>query len=362
MRKILVVTRPVDNAGDWLITERLVELTRQVVEGAFGEADVEFCPATREMPVGLYNSFDAVVAGGGPIADDRLLSPSAFHLMSVLEDVEVPVSLIGIGWYGRTPKAADVYGAPLFSGKVRSKLSQIARGGGDHQQGVRHAGGHEAQRRRLGHDRLPRVVRGRLRAGAPQEAGLWRAAPHSGLERGITKDPELHGPVAEQTIALLELLGSRFPRSELLFTFNGGIDTRYSGPCNREIARWLDDHGVEYEDISGDAGSFALYEGCDMHVGYRLHTHLYCVSRGIPSILIEEDARGADANLTLGTPGPRAYDQDDPSSRNPWLVEEVGSALDWYLESGFAPMEAALHAVSLYAPAMREALMRAVGA
>ncbi|WP_143753891.1 hypothetical protein [Collinsella sp. An271] len=69
-----------------------------------------------------------------------------------------------------------------------------------------------------------------------------------------------------------------------------------------------------------------------------------------------------DANLTLGTPGPRAYDPDDPSSRNPWLVEEVGSALDWYLESDFAPMEAALHAVSLYAPAMREALMRAVGA
>lgn len=130
MRKILVVTRPVDNAGDWLITEKLVELTRQVAEGAFGKADVEFCPATREMPVGFYNSFDAVVAGGGPIADDRLLSPSAFHLMSVLEDVEVPVSLIGIGWYGRTPKAADVYGAPLFSEQVRSKLSQIARGGG----------------------------------------------------------------------------------------------------------------------------------------------------------------------------------------------------------------------------------------
>lgn len=362
MRKILVVTRPVDNAGDWLITERLVELTRQVAEGAFGKADVEFCSATREMPVGFYNSFDAVVAGGGPIADDRLLSPSAFHLMSVLEDVEVPVSLIGIGWYGRTPKAADVYGAPLFSEQVRSKLSQITLRGGITSRGCVT----QAVMRRNGvasamtgcpvwyADGFEPVRLRRPGPGGPRRIAVSNA--------GITKDPELHGPVAEQTIALLELLGSRFPRSELLFTFNGGINTRYSGPCNREIARWLDDHGIEYRDISGGAGGFALYEGCDMHVGYRLHTHLYCVSRGIPSILIEEDARGADANLTLGTPGPRAYDQDDPSSRNPWLVEEVGSALDWYLESGFAPMEAALHAVSLYAPTMREALMRAVGA
>ena len=130
MKKVLIVTRPVDNAGDWLITERLIALTSQVANEAFKSVQVDFLPATQKQSVELYNSYDAIIAGGGPIADDRLLDPAAFHLMSVLEDVSVPTSLIGIGWYGRSPKPADVYGGPLLSERVRQKLSLLnARGG-----------------------------------------------------------------------------------------------------------------------------------------------------------------------------------------------------------------------------------------
>lgn len=363
MKKILVITRPVDNAGDWLITERLIALTEQVAGEAFDSARVDFSPATRSQPVGFYNSYDAIIAGGGPIADDRLLSPSAFHLMSVLEEVNVPVSLIGIGWYGRTPKSGDVYGESRLSEAVRRKVALIeARGGVITSRGC------------ITQSVLEQNGIGSVMTGCP----VWyadsfasvslRGIPGDGPRRivvsnaGITKEPFLHAPVAAQTVGLLELLGSLFPRASLLFTFNGGIDTKYSAPCNREVADWLSDQGIEYRDISGDASGFALYEECDLHVGYRLHSHLYCLSRGIPSILIEEDARAADANLTLGTPGPKAYDIDDPESRNPWLVEEVRSAVHWYLQSDCAPMKAALHSAACYAPAMQGALRKAMGA
>ena len=159
MKKVLIVTRPVDNAGDWLITERLIALTSQVANEAFKSVQVDFSPATQKQSVEFYNSYDAIVAGGGPIADDRLLDPAAFHLMSVLEEVNVPTSLIGIGWYGRTPKPADVCGGPLFSEQVRQKLSLLnAGGGGNHEQGMRHPERLGAKRHRFGYDRMSRVV------------------------------------------------------------------------------------------------------------------------------------------------------------------------------------------------------------
>ena len=192
----------------------------------------------------------------------------------------------------------------------------------------------------------------RLPAGGPRQIVVSNA--------GITKDPAFHEPVAMQSVELLGLLRSAFPQARLIFTFNGGIDTKYSAPCNRRIATWLSQNGVEYHDISGDSSGFALYEDCDLHVGYRLHSHLHCLSKGIPSILIEEDARAADANLTLGTPGPKAYDIDEPGCRNPWLMKETKSALDWYLRSDCAPMKTALHAISCYAPIMRSALRKAL--
>jgi hypothetical protein len=44
----------------------------------------------------------------------------------------------------------------------------------------------------------------------------------------------------------------------------------------------------------------ALYRDADLHVGYRVHAHLFCLSRRVPSILINEDSRGVGQALALG--------------------------------------------------------------
>lgn len=54
------------------------------------------------------------------------------------------------------------------------------------------------------------------------------------------------------------------------------------------------------EDISGSKEGFKQYDECDLHIGFRVHAHIYNISMGNPSILINEDARGAGVNDALG--------------------------------------------------------------
>lgn len=56
----------------------------------------------------------------------------------------------------------------------------------------------------------------------------------------------------------------------------------------------------EIENISGSSEGFKQYDSCDLHVGFRVHAHIYNLSMGTPSILINEDARGNGVNDALG--------------------------------------------------------------
>ena len=44
----------------------------------------------------------------------------------------------------------------------------------------------------------------------------------------------------------------------------------------------------------------AVLNSADLHIGYRVHSHLYMLSQRKPTVLIAEDARGESQNSTLG--------------------------------------------------------------
>ena len=58
--------------------------------------------------------------------------------------------------------------------------------------------------------------------------------------------------------------------------------------------------GVESRDISYSRDGFDIYNDCDLHIGFRVHAHIYNLSMRNISILIEEDGRGAGVNEALG--------------------------------------------------------------
>ena len=149
-------------------------------------------------------------------------------------------------------------------------------------------------------------------------------------DQGLTKDSKWHEVKFQQTKSLVEFVKSRFNNVELVFTFNGGIDTKYSGTFNRRICEYLAGQGIAYVDLSGSMEGFHTCDDADLHIGYRVHSHIYALSQRIPSILIEEDARGGGVNQALGLPDIQNYSCNEEGNFvvNPYMLSE----LDYYLQ------------------------------
>jgi len=76
-----------------------------------------------------------------------------------------------------------------------------------------------------------------------------------------------------------------------------------------------------------------VYEDFDLHIGYRVHAHLYFLSRRIPSILLSEDVRGSGQAKSLGMEEIRVGDAT--------AMERLHRELD-AVEAGCAPQKAAV--------------------
>jgi hypothetical protein len=58
--------------------------------------------------------------------------------------------------------------------------------------------------------------------------------------------------------------------------------------------------GYEVRDISGGHEKMTdLYNDCSIHIGYRVHAHIYCLSQRQASLLISEDMRGVSQSISL---------------------------------------------------------------
>lgn len=148
-------------------------------------------------------------------------------------------------------------------------------------------------------------------------------------DQGITKDADTWDWKFKAAKNLIEAIKRIFPNAKLMFTFNGGIDTKYSGKYNRRICDLLDKTRILYRDISGSSFGFKLCDNVDLHIGFRVHSHIYCMSRRIPSILIGEDARGSGLNQTLGLPDIRDFSfQGRTQKENMYMSRQ----LEYYLE------------------------------
>lgn len=57
------------------------------------------------------------------------------------------------------------------------------------------------------------------------------------------------------------------------FTTHGA--TSMHNQRNNEFAKWLEEQNINYVDISGSAENLINYYSVDLHIGYRVHVHIY---------------------------------------------------------------------------------------
>lgn len=283
------------NAGDFLIVHRSRQLLLELVDGC---ELVDF-PRNRPLDSRLaeLNGCDAVVLAGGPgyVPD---MYPGRFPLVGDLSEIKPPIFALGMGGYTPTPNIEGI----RFSDSSRRLLDRIESDGFG-------LGCRDVLTQRL---LQANGYASALFTGCPAwfdlskvgEADLLRAPRREDVRTIAISDPAvLHN--IDSPKFLVEELKKAFPDAKIKLVFHRGwTSDEFSSPelakGQSRLAKWAESAGVEPVDIAYSHEGFAVYDECDLHVGYRVHAHLYNVSQRKPTFLIEEDGRGYGANDALG--------------------------------------------------------------
>ena len=112
---------------------------------------------------------------------------------------------------------------------------------------------------------------------------------------------------APYILPLIRHVSECFPAADIKLVLHRGRET----PDYERLAASVREQGIaELALLTPSAEAFSIYDRCDLHIGFRVHAHIYNLSRRHRSVLIEEDGRGAGVNEALGLPALLAYNDE----------------------------------------------------
>lgn len=291
-----LMTRAHKNVGDDLIHQR----GRRILEHAAPGAPLVVANAFKSLAASLseaeISGLQAIVVPGGPGA--RRDVAKIYPFLADAEARRIPVYFLGIGT--RFFPGTRANAGTIFSDATIAQLRKIT----EHAPiGVRDY-----------------VTRQALRAygvsaqlnGCP----AWYSIPHLEQRPAL---PKTIGRIAfttpadvlffPQSIELLRRVRLALPSARVLIGFHHGIasDDPKVAEANQRMLAEGRSLGCEHVDLSGSSDKLAIYEDCDLHIGYRVHAHIFFMSLRKPSFLVAEDSRGVGVLQALGGVGTTAW-------------------------------------------------------
>ena len=300
--KLAVMSGAVKNAGDFLITERAKALLQMIYPHAQLMDFVRKRPLD-ENQLKAVNSCDMMVFAGGPCYQESLY-PQSIALTENLSDLTPPMFMLGAGWHGAIATDAEV-AAYRFSDNTISLLKRIQND--THLLGCRDYYSVQVLCTNGFNARM---------TGCPAWYDLEQISKRLSFPREIrtiaVSDPADVIHFGEQSLEIVKMLKKKFPQAKIMYLFHrGALKDAEEGTLYARKLKFLQGElqklQVEIHDISNGHKGFGLYDDSDLHIGYRVHAHIYNLSRRKCSVLIEEDARGAGVNQALGLWGIKAY-------------------------------------------------------
>lgn len=292
----VILTGSKNNAGDFLIKYRAKKLfnalrtDRDVV-------DIDSWKPFTEEQLKIVNGAKALILMGGPSVQNNMY-PGVYPMVKDLDRIEVPITTMGIGWKGIDGNWDETRHYPL-SDKTLSLLE------------------------RINHDNLTLSVRDYHTLNVLTNRGLHNicmtgcpatySLEHMGHEFNSKVEVKkigfslgvsfLHSEKMKNQMKTLMLeIKERYKDASFIVAFHHSLEKNKLDLQNKqtnhlekhqELAEWLENNDISYCDISGSAQSLIdFYSRCDVHVGYRVHAHIFMTSISKPSILIAEDGRG----------------------------------------------------------------------
>jgi hypothetical protein len=297
-----------ENAGDFLIVDRAKKLLKE------HRPEHEFLELRRWESLDPYlddvNRTSAIILCGGP-AYQKTFYPGIYPLVENLNRIKVPLIPLGLGWKGFPGDETNLENYSFTDSSI-ALLRKI----------------HAEARITSCRDYLTKRVLARhgfnnvMMTGDPAWYDLTHIGksfvPPSNLNSIILSTPA-YNIFYPQSIEVAKALKTLFPEAKVLCTFHHGWNestylSREKAISFQHLKEAFERNGFETITLAADLqGMEDLYRNADLHVGYRLHAHLYFLSHRKPSFLLEEDGRARGASETLGLRGIPAWSRSgDP--------------------------------------------------
>lgn len=294
----VVLTGAKANLGDFLITER----TKALLGKLRPEHELVQVPAWEPLEPHLdtVRQAAAVIIMGGPGYQPGFHG-KVYPLCQTIETLPAPLVPLGLGWKG-VPGDATTVARYQFTARSLQALRAASRNPAG--LGCRDYLSAKILRRH-GLERTTMT-------GCP----VWYDLESMGRSMTLPDDVKrlvytpAHSPLfKEQSKQIARSLASLFPEADKICSFHRGYRAAGRWKPQRDldvaqdIGRTAEGLGFECRDVSGSLEKIGFYDECDFHVGYRVHAHLYFLSKRRPSLLIHEDGRGMGQSHALDLMG-----------------------------------------------------------
>ncbi len=332
---IVTLTGAYRNVGDHLIGDRALRLLKDYVEEDIISID------RKDIQAQTYDLFDkaqTIILCGGPAYQSNIY-PDIYPLD--LDKITTKVVPLGLGWKGGLHETPQEF---RFSPNAESFIRKL-----------HNSIEFSSCRDHRTVDVLSQLqIDNALMTGCPAWFDLNCSQQNfetRSLENIVVSDAALD---TRTCLAVIRHVADRFPSARLTFALHHGYYPRLGrkgasfAAQHMLAAAYAKARGFKIRNLSSDLNAMKnLYDSCNLHVGYRVHAHIYCLSARTASILISEDSRGIAQSEALKCPIRRSDDAD--------LIEQldgdIASVLDnsaTHFSDTLAAMQEALDTMRLF--------------
>lgn len=288
---LVTLTGAYRNAGDHLIGARARALLTQYADKDIVNVDRRHI---KDAHYDLFNEASAVILCGGP-AYQKEMYPKVYNIdLSRISSRVIPMGLGWKGSLGTTPETFEFApDAKKFITEIHSRIELSSTRDLVSEQVIRHTG-----------------VSNISMTGCPAWYDL--TAINRSYEFVATPSRIVYSMPAKPQANVLEtlsLLAKAFPKAEKVLALHHGwkpADSKHGERMFKwhlKVASLARLRGWRTQGIADGLAKFEeLYTWADLHIGYRVHAHIYSISQRSASILINEDSRGVGQVTTLGGP------------------------------------------------------------
>ncbi len=350
------------NAGDFLIVDRTIQLLKNV----YPDCEIIIYERRKNLENDLkeINKSDALILAGGPAYLPNVY-PETIPLVDDLDRITTKIVAIGLGWYGKNTSNKYIYEEYKFSESTKKLFNRIIKDSG------------YLTCRDWYSVRALRAngINNAIMTGCPAWYNLEyidKSEIRENISMPIKKicisDPA-NIKNFEQALKVVEYVKQKFTQANISFVFHR---IEKNDEIHKNLKQKLEEIGIKIVNISNSVDGFSVYDDCDLHIGYRVHAHIYNLSNRNISILIEEDGRGAGVNQALGLTTITAYEDNatkifDKSifgkiyrlferkilkigvyKNNPYILEQLEDAFNMLIKNDFSIYKTAFFNMQMY--------------